>query len=1294
VTLDVVDGRFEVLALVGEGGMGRVFRAVDRTDGSPVALKVLRDGPARGDTVVRFGREVAALVRLRHPAIIRYIAHGTTTAGLSYLAMQWVDGEDLRNRIKRARLTFAETIAVATRLASALVHTHAQGLMHRDVKPANVLLPGGELDAAILIDFGLARGGDDELTQAGTLVGTPGFLAPEQIRNEAVLPAGDVFSLGCLIFLCLAGVTPFAASNATAVLARVLFEEPQPLASVADVPPVLAELIDAMLQKKPEARPSMRRVLDVLSSHGQELLGQSGVARATSALSQGEQRIVSVLVAGEARAGKEDETLRRVPGPVNTNFVRGELAARFGAELTLLPNGALVLVLTAEGTATDVAERAAECALALVEGLPGVPIALATGRAELGSSVLVGEAIDRASRLVQQAGGAGVRIDDVTAALLEGRFVLESDEHGHVLRGRGGTDAIRTLLGKPTPCVGRDVEIALLEGILAQSIEERAARVVLVTGPAGVGKSRLRYEFLRRVRARGEEVELWVARADSVGAGAPFGLAAQMIRRTARVLEGEALADCQDKLRARVAERVPKDARHRVASFLAEMVNVHFSDEGDVQLQAARRDPLLMGDQMRRAFVDFVAAESERRPLVMVLEDLHWGDLPTIQAVDMALRLFADRAILVLALSRPEVEGIFPGLFRERGVQPIPLAPLQKKASERLVRAALGETSDDFVRRLVERAGGNAFYLEELIRAVAEGRSDEAPPTVVAMVQSRLDTLEPEARRTLRAASVFGQVCWASGVRALLGTDPVDTLLRLDDLAGRELLTRRAESRLARDVEFTFRHALIREGAYAMLTDRDKALGHRLAAEWLESAGEAAAVVVAEHYALGGEMTRAAAAYLRAAEQALERSDLERAIEHAQLGVGCGADGELLGALRNVQAQAHHWRGETVKMEHAASEAISLVPRSSSRWADAMALLGVAKQRLGHTGELDSVARELLQGIEAANGDRASLARASGRVASLLFFAGKHALATTLLDAAEAAARDGGAEVEARIHQARAPQARQAGRPAEALGHTSEAEAAFRAAGDERNVCMMTGIRGFALSELGAFDESEPVLREALAMGTRLGLTMVVAAAQSNLAVVLFRLGRPKEAEALERTAVNLFHAQDRRHEGGSRMYLAQMLAALGSPVSLAEAEAEVRAAVTLLETAPALRPFALGVLSDVLLRMGRGEEALATAREAMEWLDSGGKLEEGEAIVRLAYARALDAAGDRAAAREVIARARERLLERADGIHRPEWRRTFLENVPEHASTLALAEEWQARDTEVPAQRSTEYGG
>ncbi len=1280
----VIDGRFEVLSLAGEGGMGRVFRAIDGRDGSTVALKILRHDVADRDSYARFQREIDALMRLEHRAIVPYIAHGTTSDGAPYLAMRWIEGEELRVRLKRATLDVRACVAVATPIAHALAYAHAHGIMHRDVKPSNVLLRDGRLEGATLIDFGLARGDDDELTRTGALVGTPTYMAPEQIRSTDVSPAIDVFSLGCVIYQCLTGAPPFAAKGATAVLARVLFDEPASLASVVDVPAALAELVDAMLRKMPAERPSMQRVFEMLSELGAASPESRRVRERRDKLGVSEQRVVSVIVIGEPSESDENDTLRRTALPIRVDVpALARVATRFGGDMKALPNGAAVVVFTASSAATDLAAHAAECSLELKRHLQTVPLALATGRAEAGSSVPMGEAIDRAA-LLAPARGNGVRIDNVTAALLDARFVHKPDPHGALLMGRRETGAVRTLLGKPTPCVGRDAVLAMLEGIVTQSSEESIARVVIVTAPAGAGKSRIRHELLARLAARGTDAAVWITRGDSVSGGAPFGMAAQLIRRTTNILEGEPETVSRRKLLAHVGTG---ESAHRVAAFLGEIVQAHFPDDGDIQLQAARRDPRLMGDQMQRAFVELIDAECQTHPLLVVVEDLQWGDLPSVTALDTALRVCADRPLTVVGLARPEIAEVFPKLWADRGVQPIPLTPLSKKAAERLVRDVLAHTPSDVVDRIVDKAAGNAFYLEELIRAVFEGR-DDMPATVVAMVQSRLGTLESEARRILRAAAVFGETFWEGSVRALVGDDVADLGRWLDELVGRELLTRRAQSRLAGHVEYVFRHALVREGAYAMLTDADRVLGHRLAAEWLEQVGEGAAVVIAEHFAKSGD-ARAVGTYLRAAEQALEGSDLVGAIERAQRGVDLGAEGETLGALRNVQAQAHHWRGETVEMEHAAALAIELLPRGDGRWAEAMALLGVAKQRLGHTGDLESVAESLSSALRAvvppaadpqfsmlsaAHGNRAALARAGGRIASLLFFAGKQDLATNMLDVAEVAAQGGGVEVEARIHQARAPHARQAGRPADALAHAEAAEVAFSVAGDQRNACMMAGIRGFALSELGAYREAEKVLGEALVMAERLGLAAVAAGARSNLGIVFLQLGRTDEAEAIERAAIAAHESHDRRQEGGSRVYLAMILRDKGD---LALAEEEARHALVLLDAAPALRPFAGAVLGTVLLAVGRSREALEITREAMRWFDAGGNVEEGDALLRLTLARGLVAVGDRTGASRVIAQARDRLLARAATIERPELKKTFLENVPQHAMTMKLAAEW-----------------
>lgn len=140
--------------LAGSGGMGAVYRAIDQAAGAPVALKVL--GPAADAD--RFAREIATLADLQHPCIVRFVAHGVVE-GTPFLAMEWLDGEDLAARVARGPLGVAESVAIAARVGAALGHAHARGVVHRDVKPSNVLLPGGRADDARLVDFGIARAG-------------------------------------------------------------------------------------------------------------------------------------------------------------------------------------------------------------------------------------------------------------------------------------------------------------------------------------------------------------------------------------------------------------------------------------------------------------------------------------------------------------------------------------------------------------------------------------------------------------------------------------------------------------------------------------------------------------------------------------------------------------------------------------------------------------------------------------------------------------------------------------------------------------------------------------------------------------------------------------------------------------------------------------------------------------------------------------------------------------------------------------------------------------------------------
>src|SRR5262245_37204377 len=205
-----VDGpdRFEVLEPVGSGGTAAVYRARDAESGAQVALKLMRglsDLDAR-----RLDREATALSSVAHEGIVGYVAHGRDNGGALWLAMEWVDGPPLSRVLRRQRLSIEDVARLGSAIAVALSEAHARGLVHRDLKPQNILLAGGAVDRPKLIDFGLVKPWNNvaatTLTQTGLIVGTPAYMAPEQARGSADVDVRvDMFALGCVLHECIVG---------------------------------------------------------------------------------------------------------------------------------------------------------------------------------------------------------------------------------------------------------------------------------------------------------------------------------------------------------------------------------------------------------------------------------------------------------------------------------------------------------------------------------------------------------------------------------------------------------------------------------------------------------------------------------------------------------------------------------------------------------------------------------------------------------------------------------------------------------------------------------------------------------------------------------------------------------------------------------------------------------------------------------------------------------------------------------------------------------------------------------
>jgi tetratricopeptide (TPR) repeat protein len=1275
-----IGDRFVLETLAGRGGMGTVWRARDTARDEIVAVKLMR-GTEHAD---RFLRESQLLAELQHPRVVRYIDHGVTEDGEPYLAMEWLSGVDLAQKLAGAPLPVADAVRVIAHAAEALAVAHARGIVHRDIKPSNLYLPRGQIDGLKVLDFGIARAqlASQVMTRTGAALGTPGYMAPEQARGERDVDArADVFALGCVLFEALAGRPPFTGEHLMAVLAKVLFEEAPRVRELCPEAPVeLEQLVARMLSKRPAERPADAAA--VLAELAAIELGQGQpVARPTQAsLTTGEQRLLTVVIAGRAPGSADtidptDETA--ATGALATQFDASVALAPYGATVERLADGTIIAVLAGQGAATDLAAQAARCALALRRLRRDVPMALATGRGTVAGRLPVGEVIDRGvrllSRTVSDAGddAAAIRLDETTAGLLDLRFEIGGDSRGLLLHGeREVVESTRTLLGKPTPCVGRERELALLDGVYAECIADPVAHAVLVTAPPGMGKSRLISEFLRRRKAEGSDVEIWIGRADPLSAGSSLGMLAQALRRVCGMLDGERLAVRQHKLRARVARHVPAAERTRVFEFLAEIVGCEVMDHVSDNLRAARQNPVLMHDQMRRAWEDFACAEAAAHPVVLVLEDLQWGDLPTTKFVGGALRRAGSLPLMILAAARPEITERFPGLWTGKQMTQLQLGDLGGRAGEKLIRGVLGDVSAETVARMLAHAGGNAFYLEELIRAVADGKGDTLPPTVLAMVQARLEALDPAARRTLRAASVFGQVFWADGVAKLVGASG-----GLDALVERELVERRGESRFPDQDEYLFRHAIVRDAAYTLLTDEDRVLGHRLAGEWLEAHGELDAIALAEHFEAGGDRDRAATWYTAAATQALDANDFENAIARARRGIACGVTGELRGQLRAVMCQAQMWQGAFADAVVSGHEALAEVPAGSAVWFDLTAVLARISISTGNSRMLlevyDALVRQKLDGTD----ERCVLAHVA--CALRLMFTGDYERADHLLAPLHAVMRDPSANdnVRGAVCEVIAHRMLTQGDLVGALRMTQDSVEAYRAAGNLRDAAYEQIGVALVEVELGAYEAAERTLRAILGDASApAGTTSTVV--KLNLGLVLGYLGRPDAEPCLLDAIRELDAGGDMRLAANGRGYLIMVREMRGELAAALAAAADAEARLATVEV-PSVLAQTLAAVARVHLQAKDPSAALARVRDVERVLASiNGLLDEGESYVWLAIIDTLFAAGEAADARAALAKALARILERAAKMTDPAWRASFLERVPENARIVALARE------------------
>ncbi|QDT92178.1 serine/threonine-protein kinase [Gimesia algae] len=249
-------GTYEIVGVIGAGGMGVVLKAFDPALNRYVAIKILAPHlGSSGAARKRFSREAQAAAAVVHDSVIEI--HGVAeTEGLPYLVMSYVRGPSLQRRLDdTGPLALVEILRIGMQAANGLAAAHAQGLVHRDVKPANILLADG-VERVKLTDFGLARAADDaSLTRTGIIAGTPQYMSPEQARGETVDQASDLFSLGSVLYTMCTGRPPFRSETSYGVLRRITDEEPRPIREInPEIPEWLCQIVNRLIEKEPAAR--------------------------------------------------------------------------------------------------------------------------------------------------------------------------------------------------------------------------------------------------------------------------------------------------------------------------------------------------------------------------------------------------------------------------------------------------------------------------------------------------------------------------------------------------------------------------------------------------------------------------------------------------------------------------------------------------------------------------------------------------------------------------------------------------------------------------------------------------------------------------------------------------------------------------------------------------------------------------------------------------------------------------------------------------------------------------------
>ena len=717
-----------------------------------------------------------------------------------------------------------------------------------------------------------------------------------------------------------------------------------------------------------------------------------------------ERRLVSILFADlvgftTLAEGKDAEDTREL---LSAYFdLSRDVIGRYGGTVEKFIGDAVMAVWGAPTAHEDDAERAVRAALELVDAVrtlgPTIQAraGVLTGEAAvtLGATnqgMVAGDLVNTASRLQSAAAPGTVLVGEATHRAAANAIAFE-EAGEQTLKGKttpvpawhalrvvaelGGRNRSETL---EAPFVGRDDELRLLKDLFHATGREHRARLVSVVGPAGIGKSRLGWEFSKYTDGVIDTTAWHVGRSPAYGEGISFWALGEMVRRRAGLFETDDETTTRLKIAETLVEYVPDEADRRwIEPALLTLLGVETSTGGSEQLFAAWR-----------TFFERIA---DQGTVTMVFEDFHYADSGLIDFVDHLLEWSRGVPIFVITLSRPELLERRPDWgAAKRNFTSLYLEPLELGAMRELLVGLVPGLPAAAVTAIVARADGIPLYAVETVRMlVAEGRltivdgtyrpvgdltSLAVPETLTALIASRLDGLAPDERALVSDAAALGQSFSPAALAAVSGIDPAELEPRLRGLVRRELLTLETDPRSPERGQYSFVQALIREVAYNTLAKTDRKRRHLAAARFFESL---------ETDEIAGAL---AGHYLAAHANAIEGPEADALAGQAKIALEAAASRAVeLGA--NDQALRFF-------------EQALLVTSDPTETAELLQRAGEAASHASMAGRHEVAERHLRRAIEVRRdlGDRPAIARATAALGQALLEAAKPAESIDLLE--------------------------------------------------------------------------------------------------------------------------------------------------------------------------------------------------------------------------------------------------------------------------------------------------------